>query len=179
MINKKELQTIFERHSFTDFKWMNAKDMVIAHWVRFRCVFGCSSYGKSCMCPPNIPTIEECAKMLSEYNDVAVFHLEKQLASPEEIKSWRRDINLKMVKLEKDVFLSGYYKTLVVTFASCDLCESCSGTRSDCKNPQIARPTAEALGIDVYATVRNIGYPIQVLKDHSEAMNRYAFLLIE
>jgi hypothetical protein len=43
----------------------------------------------------------------------------------------------------------------------------------------VARPGPDALGIDVYATVRGIGYPIQVLKDTTAPTNRYAFLLIE
>jgi hypothetical protein len=35
------------------------------------------------------------------------------------------------------------------------------------------------MAVDVYATVRQYGYPIEVLRDYSQAMNRYAFLLIE
>ena len=43
----------------------------------------------------------------------------------------------------------------------------------------LARPTPEALAVDVYSTVRAIGYPIQVLSDYTQEMNRYALLLIE
>ncbi|TWH51929.1 DUF2284 domain-containing protein [Sporomusa sp. KB1] len=179
MVNKEKLEAVFKQDSFIDFKWINAKDIVVAQWVRFRCMFGCSSYGKSCTCPPNVPTIEECKKMISEYNDVAVFHMEKQLEKPEEIKSWIRDTTIKLLGLERDVFLSGYYKTFLISFGSCELCESCGVNRAECKNPKMARLGADAMGIDVFSTVKNIGYPIHVLKDHSEAMNRYAFLLIE
>jgi hypothetical protein len=35
------------------------------------------------------------------------------------------------------------------------------------------------MAVDVFSTVRQIGYPIQVLVDYSQTMNRYAFLLIE
>jgi predicted metal-binding protein len=45
--------------------------------------------------------------------------------------------------------------------------------------PKLARPTPEALGVDVYSTVRKANYPIQVLSDYSQMMNRYAFILIE
>jgi hypothetical protein len=41
------------------------------------------------------------------------------------------------------------------------------------------RPEADALGVDVYTTVRKLGYPIEVLSDYKQAMNRYAFLLID
>ena len=179
MIDKSRLQDLFNQHGFTNFKWMAANDIIVAQWVRFRCMFGCPQYGKSCMCPPNVPTIEECRKMISEYHDVAVFHFEKQSESPEERKVWSRDTAQKLIKLEREVFLDGYYKTLLVSFSSCALCESCIGNRAECRNPRLARPGADSLGIDVYATVRGIGYPIQVLKDKTEPMNRYAFLLIE
>jgi hypothetical protein len=35
------------------------------------------------------------------------------------------------------------------------------------------------MGVDVFATVRKYGFPIEVLSDYAQAMNRYAFLLIE
>lgn len=37
----------------------------------------------------------------------------------------------------------------------------------------------EACGIDVYATVRANGYPIQVVRDRTATPNRYGLLLIE
>ena len=43
----------------------------------------------------------------------------------------------------------------------------------------MARPTPEAMCVDVYSTVRQVGYPIHVLSEYTQAMNRYAFLLIE
>jgi hypothetical protein len=43
----------------------------------------------------------------------------------------------------------------------------------------MARPTPESMAMDVFATVRKIGYPIDVLYDTSQQMNRYAFLMIE
>jgi hypothetical protein len=36
-----------------------------------------------------------------------------------------------------------------------------------------------ALPVDVFSTVRQYDYPIKVLSDYSQVMNRYAFLLIE
>jgi len=35
------------------------------------------------------------------------------------------------------------------------------------------------MGVDLFSTVRNCGYPIELLKDYSEEMNRYAILLVE
>ncbi|MEW6624535.1 MAG: DUF2284 domain-containing protein [Bacillota bacterium] len=179
MLEKKKLEELFEKHGFTDFKWINTKDIIVSQWVRFRCMYGCASYGKCGTCPPYVPSVDECRKMISEYNDAVVFHFQKQVANPEDRKPWSRKTILKLLELEREVFLSGCYKTLLVSFDNCGLCEECSGNRIDCKNPKMLRPGAEAMGIDIYSTVRGIGYPIQVLKDYNEVMNRYAFLLIE
>jgi len=62
---------------------------------------------------------------------------------------------------------------------SCHLCNECPGGRTECNNPRSARPSPEGMGIDVFTTVRQAGYPIQVLNDYGQAMNRYAFLLVE
>lgn len=44
---------------------------------------------------------------------------------------------------------------------------------------KLARPTPDALAMDVYSTVRKLGYPIDVLSRYDQEMNRYAFLLID
>jgi hypothetical protein len=51
--------------------------------------------------------------------------------------------------------------------------------REDCKNPRLMRSSPEGMAVDVFATVRQFGFPIQVLSDYTQAMNRYAFLLVE
>jgi len=33
--------------------------------------------------------------------------------------------------------------------------------------------------VDVYSTARMLGYPIQVVKDYQDEMNRYGMLLVE
>jgi predicted metal-binding protein len=179
MTGKETLEELFRQHDFSDFKWIIGQDIKVAQWVRLRCSFGCPNYGKKGSCPPNVPSIDECRQLISEYSHVAVFHFEKRLEKITDYRPWSRDVTSRLGKLEKEVFLSGYYKTLLLPFDACMLCDSCAGNRLECKNPRSARPGADALGIDVYATVRSLGYPIQVVKDFTDTMNRYAFLLVE
>ena len=54
-----------------------------------------------------------------------------------------------------------------------------SSARAECKDKKHARPCPEALGVDVFSTVRALGYPIDVLTDYDQQMNRYSFLLVE
>jgi predicted metal-binding protein len=179
VVEKEKLEKLFKDHEFGDFKWINARDIVVAQWTRFRCQFGCPNYGKKAGCPPNMPSIDECRNMIREYSQCAVFHFEKRLEKPGDRKSWNKDMISKLVALEREVFLSGYYKTFLILFNACAFCDTCAENRLECKNPKMTRPAADAMGIDVYATVRGIGYHIEVLKDYTEAMHRYAFLLVE
>jgi predicted metal-binding protein len=174
-----ELESLFEKHGYTEFKWIEPEDIVVAQWVRLKCTFGCGEYGRNAACPPNVPSVAECRQFFREYATAAVFHFHTSLENPEDRHAWSREINLRLLELEREVFLSGWHKAFLLFMDSCGICPECTSDRAECKSPKLARPTPEAMAMDVYATVRQYGYPIQVLKDYSEAMNRYAFLMVE
>jgi predicted metal-binding protein len=179
MVDKKSLEKLFYQYGFDDYRWLKAKEIQVSQWVRFRCMFGCPSYGKKGTCPPNVPPIAECREFFSEYDEAVIFHFPKMVERPEDRHSWSREMGRKLCDLERDVFLSGFYKAFMLHFDSCNLCAECGELRQSCKNPKVCRPGADALGVDVFAAVRKAGYPIEVLKDYGETMNRYAFLLVE
>lgn len=174
-----KLETLFHDHGYTDFKWIDPKKIVVAQWVRMKCTFGCGEYGKNCCCPPNVPSVPECERFFREYTAAAVFHFTKKVDKPEDRHEWTRKINIKLSKLERDVFISGYPKTFLLFMDSCTICNNCSGEREKCLHPDMARPGPEAMGVDVFSTVRQYGFPIEVCKDYSQEMNRYSFLMIE
>jgi len=178
-ISLKKLEERFKGDGYEDFKWIDPKKIVVAQWVRMKCMFGCKNYGKCGTCPPNTPSVSECHDLFLDYKTGVVFHFRKMVKKPEDRFAWTRDVNARLLKLEGEIFLAGYYKTFLLFMDSCNLCESCPGIRQLCKNPKMARPTPESMAIDVFATVRKIGFPIDVLCDYSQEMNRYAFLLID
>jgi predicted metal-binding protein len=178
-VGRKTLEDLIKRHGYEDYSWMNPKNIVVSQWVRMKCTFGCRLYGKGGACPPNVPSVPECKAFFDGYKSVVLFHFPKRVEKPEDRHAWTKEVNSKLLKLEREVFLSGYYKTFLLFMDSCELCESCPGERAKCLNPKQSRPSPESMAIDVFATVRKLGYPIKVLKDYSEEMNRYAFLLIE
>jgi predicted metal-binding protein len=177
-IPKDSLEKLFQEHGYTDYRWIDPQKIIVSQWVRMKCTFGCGEFGKNCCCPPFVPPVDECRKFFHEYNTAAVFHFSQKVAKPEDRHKWTREINLGLSKLERAVFLSGYERTFLLFMDSCSLCESCAGEREKCKHPRIARPGPEAMGMDVFSTVRQYGFPINVLPDYSQEMNRYAFLLI-
>ena len=179
MDNRAELEQLFREHGCADFVWMNPQDIVVAQWVRMKCTFGCGEYGHNASCPPNTPSVPECRQFFSEYSDAVIFHFPKAVENPDDRHAWSRGVNLGLVKLERAVFLAGYPRAFLLAMDSCSLCTECTGTRAACKSPRQSRPSPEAMAVDVFSTVRKVGYPIQVLSDYTQTMNRYAFLLIE
>jgi predicted metal-binding protein len=170
--DRRSLESAFEKHGCTDFKWIDPKEIVTAQWVRVKCMYGCEDYGRRACCPPNAPSVSECRQFFDEYRTGVIFHFAIARRNAGEQRSWARKVN-RLISLEKDVFLLGYERAFMLLMGTCSLCKECTGIRDECKHP------VDAFAVDVYSTVRKYGFPIQVLTDHSDTMNRYAFLLVE
>jgi predicted metal-binding protein len=178
MVDKNNLDKVFQKHDFTDFKWIEPNQVVVSQWVRMKCTYGCKSYGRNASCPPNVPSVSDCRSFFNEYSSAVVFHQSKSVPKPEDRHKWTKQVNLKLLELEREVFLGGFPKTFLLFLDSCGLCDSCSGKRTECNQPKSSRPTPEGMAIDVFSTVGKLGYPIEVLSDYTQTMNRYAFLFI-
>jgi predicted metal-binding protein len=135
-------------------------------WVRMKCRFGCDGYNTGCCCPPFTPTPRETQDVIDCYETALLVRC-KQLGQATRV----------VARLEREVFLAGYYKALAFGAGPCELCEECD-TRQ-CRHPEEARPSMEACGIDVYATARANGFPIEVVRDRSCEQNYYGLVLIE
>jgi predicted metal-binding protein len=149
----------------TDAKIIPAASIVTAEWVRFKCRFGCSGYGRRLKCPPNSPTPEETRRMLSDYDHALLIHVDEDI-----------EVNTLVFKLEREIFLDGHYKAFGMGAGPCFLCKECGDV---CKHPKEARPSLEACGVDVYTTVRSHGFPIEVLRTKECKFNYYGIVLIE
>lgn len=179
MADQTLLQKIFNDNGFSDYRWIDPTEIVVAQWVRMKCMYGCASYGRNASCPPNTPSVADCRNFFQEFRLGAVFRIAKQLADPEERHAWSREVNRSLLEIERQTFIAGYQKAYLLFMDNCTLCRECANTRASCRNKKLARPSPEGMGVDVFATVTKFGYPIEVLSDYDQEMNRYAFLLIE
>ncbi len=179
MIDRKALDELIQGHGYTDYKWIMAEDIVVDQWVRFKCIWGCDSYGKKGSCPPYTPSVEECRDFFAGYTHALIFHFSKILENPKDRYAFCREANTKLLKLERDIFLAGHRKTFLVFMDECRLCFECAGSRDACKNPEKSRPSPEGLAMDVCATVKKYNYPFKILTDYNEPMNRYAFIMVQ
>lgn len=147
-------------------KLISTASVVTGEWVRMKCRYGCDGYGQCLTCPPHSPEPETTAKMLKEYRRAIFIH-----------GSDHTDISVVAVKLERLIFLDGYYKAFAFGSGPCRLCSECN--LKVCRHAYEARPAMEASGIDVYQTARNNGFPIEVVADPSCRQNYYSLVLVE
>ena len=145
---------------------INTGSVSTAAWVRMKCRYGCGGYNSSHCCPPKSPTPAETQSVLDCYSKALLIHC-------------KANSNVKKIvlNLERMIFLDGYHKALGFGAGPCNLCKKCD--METCKKPEIARPSMEACGIDVFATARANGFPINVVRDDSDDQNYYGLVLIE
>ena len=150
----------------TDAKVVSPRNVVTGTWVRWKCQYGCSEYGRHLTCPPYSPTPEQTRKVLDEYKSAILLRGERTAPL--------RDIG---AELELRIFLAGYYKAFGFGAGPCNLCRDCNLER--CRHPEKARPAMEAAGIDVFQTARKAGFPIKVVNSSESQPNYYGLVLVE
>ncbi len=176
---RQSIDAILSAQGYSDYKWIDPQKIIVSQWVRMKCQFGCGEYGRGGACPPNTPSVAECERFFREYSDAIILHFEGIMDQPEDRHAWSRKINAKLVKLEREVFLAGYERAFLLFMDSCCLCKECSGERQICNEPRLARPAPEAMAVDVYSTVRQFGFSINVRTDYDQKMDRFAFLMVK
>ena len=157
---------------FDGAKVIEPRSIVTAEWVRLKCQYGCTGYGMSLCCPPHTPTPDITRRVVDAYEKAILLH--RKLNTGEKSK----DLTLRAVRLERDIFLDGYYKAWSMGSGPCRLCKTCDPS-GFCQHGFDARPSMEACGIDVFKTARDNGFPIQVVRSHSEERNGYGIILVE
>lgn len=178
MTNKQEIESIIEEQGFSDFRWINPQDVMVAQWVRVKCTFGCSDYGLGA-CPPNTPSVADCRSFFNEYSNGLIIRLSKQASKDSYPSEWSKEMTKNLLELERQVFLKGNQKVFLLNQTCCSSCKDCSNNRIDCKDKIKSRPSPEAFAVDVYQTVRNAGMEIHVVVENPSEMNRIAILLID
>lgn len=168
-----------------------ARAVVVDERVALKCrVPLCGHYGVNLMCPPHVPSPAETREALKRYTDTLVVQQDIPLsraavdaavaemeqagagdagaAAEDGIDETRlRDSqNLfaeLMSALEAEAYRMGYRFAAAFAGGDCVLCDVCAGaTGEQCKRPGEARPSMEAVGIDVVATAQAAGLQIEI-----------------
>jgi predicted metal-binding protein len=144
----------------------------------------CAHYGRNLMCPPHCVTPDEFAKSLERYRFAILVQakivtdlasLERRLGATSlsevikdeeylrQLRTSTRSFEGILTKLERDALMMGHRFSLALSGGTCSLCDECAGITpgEPCRHPFEARPSMEAVGIDVMATAENSGMPIE------------------
>jgi predicted metal-binding protein len=174
----------------TEAKIIPANEVVVENRVVLKCRVGCKYFGKTLMCPPYTPSVDEFRKTLNEYSYALVLKIKSQAEATAEVAqllsknendpsltdenkekiqqfwdSWKAE-KKQLVKniclLEKAAMNRGYTLALGFTTGSCIICDECNIKEKICNHPTEARYSAQAVGINVLQTLENAGMPIPV-----------------
>jgi predicted metal-binding protein len=144
-------------------------DIVHDSRVILKCLFGCGSYGQLHTCPyqKSPLSMDEYEKIFNKYAWGII------------IGCGDKNLSQKIsYEIERACFLDGYY--FAFSLSDCGLCKECAkASDRDCVFPAKARPAFHSVGIDVFKTVRQLGLPIEVLRDKGEPMNWYSAVFVE
>ncbi len=143
-----------------------ADQVVVDERVRLKCqVPLCPEYGHNLMCPPALPSVSQFQRMVQAYRWGLLVQVRAPLEEtpPEgrEEAGYRgaRQLHRLVQELEREAMSRGLSLAAGFIGGTCRLCARCVGQGSGeaCRHPFEARPSMEAMGIDVQATCRRAG----------------------
>jgi len=152
--------------------------VMVADWVRLKCQYGCGAYGSRLTCPPHSPPPEVTRRVLSHYRQAFLLRMERAGGGWKEETRQRRQMSEVVADLERELFLAGYHRAWGMGSGPCSLCAECD-LSGPCRFPHQARPSMEACGIDVYTTVRQAGWEIEVVQALEAPFRLFGLVLME
>ncbi len=179
----KELLALAKKKGASYAKIIDARDVVADPRVRLKCsVPRCSSYGRNLMCPPNVMSVEEFSKVLGLYKKAILLQVETDMDSADKSSGvldgdmceeldkatdsakWQKALHRLVNSVETRAFKQGFYLAAGLAGGECSLCAECVTVQSGkpCKHPFEARPSMEAMGIDVIRTCEKAGMPVRL-----------------
>ncbi len=138
---------------------MPASQVVVDARVRLKCLVPrCDSYGRNLMCPPHLPDVDEFAECLERYDFALIIQVSGPSARYVELALRLHEV---VGRVEKQAMEMGYHLSAGFIGGACRLCDECVGPGGHCRHPFSARPSMEAMGVDVTTTVAKVGYDVK------------------
>ncbi len=143
-------------------------DIITAPWVNAKCQFGCKGFGKNLQCPPMGIEYHKTRQLLDDYKTAFLV----KGAPP------GRQFHEGLLSLEKSAFLEGFHKAFVFGAGPCPVCPQCPED-GNCRHHDLARPSMEGSGIDVYTTAANVGWSLSPVQKKGQYVTYIGLFLVE
>ena len=148
---------------------IDSADIIVDDRVRLKChVPLCDSYARNLMCPPYVPSVSEFREALRNYRQAILLQVSAPLSEmyenipTEEVFLPAKKLHELVNVGEKEAFAAGFRFAAGFIGGCCRLCDECVAVQTGrtCRFPFKARPSMEAMGIDVMATAEKAGLPL-------------------
>jgi len=181
-VSEEQLQKDLERYrkravelGASDAKVITTDMVVLDERVRAKCMYPkCTAYGLSAHCPPYTPDVDQIRKIIDNYKYAILIKLDvpsEAVAGPlaKEQAAWRPYGKKRyeiVGKLESEAFHDAYHFVLGFVGGSCKgyFCPDveCSALKpgQTCRAPLKAKPSMEAVGMDVFTMAAKVGWDI-------------------
>ena len=164
-------------------KIIDSEEIVVDKRVRLKCAVPiCASYGRNLMCPPNLMPVDEFADILALYGKALILQIETdfdsadrsglhldgrtcdELEAATNTQDWQMKLHTLVNQVEALAFKEGFYLAAGLVGGDCALCPECVTPSSGepCRHPFEARPSMEAMGIDVLKTCERAGLSVSL-----------------
>lgn len=162
----REMENLARQRGARAAKLIPAHQVIVDERVRLKCqVPLCPEYGFNLMCPPALPPVDEFRSMLERYSWALLLQVavpvgaEDAPAREEDGYRGQSQLHQLVNDLEGEALRRGYTLAAGLIGGTCRLCATCvgQGSAETCRHPFRARPSMEAMGIDVQDTCREAG----------------------
>jgi predicted metal-binding protein len=171
-LKKKALESGANDATIIDAKMISIEDEIITFCQNPRC----GSYAKSANCPPYAMQPVETRKLVSQFSKALLF---KTDVEPEILMSELQHSAFKVIfqiaaRLETHAIQSGYKHAQGLAAGSClpvfckgKTCRVIEGDK-ECRYPTLARPSMEAVGMNVFKLIQKVGWEIYPITRDSD-----------
>ncbi|WP_053955513.1 DUF2284 domain-containing protein [Inediibacterium massiliense] len=166
-----KLKRYIKSQQIHEVKEIEIDDLIIHKKVRDACIRNkCGQYGKNFMCPPYVGEIEDFQKRLKEYEKGFLITIQDHIKQPSIMENFYVSaikLHHILLDIEKEAKKIGYEKAYALIGGNCKLCKVCNAKlgKDICNDPKRARPSLEAVGIDVIDTCKKVGISIEFKKN--------------
>lgn len=160
----KDIMARLRQQGASAVKRIDIAAIVVDERVRLKCSIPiCDSYGKNLMCPPFVPSVAFFREALARYAGAVLIQVTSPLPDmvggrpSAEVYVPAKKLHELVNLAEKWAFAYQFRFATGLIGGCCRLCEECAAVTNNasCRHPFKARPSMEAMGIDVTATAVN------------------------
>ena len=165
----KDIMARLRQQGASTVKMINISDVIVDERVRLKCQIPiCDSYNKNLMCPPYVPSVAAFREALTGYSCAILLQVTAPLTAPVnnsssiDVYAPAKQLHELVNLAEKWAFEYNFRFATGLMGGCCRLCDECVAIQSGhfCRYPFKARPSMEAMGIDVVETVKAAGLQI-------------------